>query len=409
MAGIATLAFAYVLSQFYRSFLAVLTPALTAELGATKAQLSFASGAFFITFALAQFVVGISLDRFGPRRTASTLLLFGGGGGAFVFALAAEPWMVTAAMAMIGVGCAPVLMSALFIFARTFSIARFAVLASWMVAFGTAGNVIGAAPLAQAAGAFGWRPVMAGLGVITIAAALAVLAAVRDPKSPEGMEEGNVGFGGYLQLLRMRVLWPIIPLTAINYAPTTGIRGLWSGPYLVDVYGADALLIGQVTFFMALAMVAGAFVYGPLDTMFRTRKWVAFVGNTIGLVAILYLALNVVTDVTTVTVIFVIIGISGGAYGLLMAHARAFLPPQLIGRGVTLMNFFSIGGVGLMQFATGAVVTANLVPGQPTAPYSALFWFYVLMLGGAIVIYLWARDAKPEVMVEDQSKLERLR
>ena len=53
MAGIATLALAYVLSQFYRSFLAVLTPALTAELGATKAQLSFASGAFFITFALA--------------------------------------------------------------------------------------------------------------------------------------------------------------------------------------------------------------------------------------------------------------------------------------------------------------------------------------------------------------------
>ena len=48
MAGIAALAIAYVLSQFYRSFLAVLTPALTAELGATKAQLSLASGAFFM-------------------------------------------------------------------------------------------------------------------------------------------------------------------------------------------------------------------------------------------------------------------------------------------------------------------------------------------------------------------------
>ncbi|MDH4984866.1 MFS transporter [Aminobacter anthyllidis] len=411
MAGIATLAIAYVLSQFYRSFMAVLTPALTAELGATKAQLSFASGAFFITFALAQFAIGVSLDRFGPRRTASTLLLLGGGGGAFVFASATAPWMVTVAMAMIGIGCAPVLMSSLFIFARTFSIARFSVLASWMVAFGTAGNVIGAAPLAQAAEAFGWRPVMAGLGVITIAAALAVLVVVRDPKSPEGMESGNAGFGGYLELLRMRVLWPIIPLTAINYAPTTGIRGLWSGPYLADVYGADALLIGQVTFFMAFAMVAGAFVYGPLDTMFRTRKWVAVVGNTIGLAAILYLALNVVSDITTVTIVFVIIGVTGGSYGLLMAHARAFLPPHLIGRGVTLMNFFAIGGVGLMQFATGAVVTANVVPGDPTAAYSALFWFYVLMLGVAIVIYLWARDAKPEAAAttEAQSKLERLR
>ncbi|MEO5323740.1 MFS transporter [Mesorhizobium sp. CC13] len=396
MTGIATLAIAYVLSQFYRSFMAVLTPALTAELGATKAHLSLASGAFFLTFALAQFAIGVSLDRFGPRRTASALLMLGGGGGAILFAAASTPWMVIAAMALIGIGCAPVLMSSLFIFARVFSLARFSVLASWMVAFGTAGNVIGAAPLAQAAEAFGWRPVMAGLALVTIVVALAILALVRDPKSPPGMDQGAVGFGGYRELLRMRVLWPIIPLTAINYAPTTGIRGLWSGPYLVDVYGADTLMIGQVTLFMALAMVAGAFTYGPLDTIFRTRKWVAVVGNTIGLLAILYLAVDVLTDVAAVTVVFVLIGLTGGSYGLLMAHARAFFPAHLVGRGVTLMNFFSIGGVGAMQFATGAVVTASVVPGEPTAAYSALFWFYVVMLGTAIFIYLWARDAKPQ-------------
>ena len=62
MAGLAALALGYVLSQLYRSFLAVLTPALTVELGATKADLSLASGAWFIAFALMQFVVGVSLD-----------------------------------------------------------------------------------------------------------------------------------------------------------------------------------------------------------------------------------------------------------------------------------------------------------------------------------------------------------
>lgn len=395
MAGIAALAIAYVLSQFYRSFMAVLTPALTLELGITKAQLSLASGAFFLTFALAQFAIGVSLDRFGPRRTASTLLAVCGGGGALLFATAASPWMVILAMAMLGIGCAPVLMSSLFIFARTYSLARFSVLASWMVAFGTAGNVIGAAPLASAAELLGWRPVMAGLGGFTVLAAVAVLALVRDPKSPEGVKGADTGFAGYRELLRMRVLWPIIPLTAVNYAAATGLRGLWSGPYLIDVYSADSLLIGQVTFFMALAMVAGAFAYGPLDTLFNTRKWVAVIGNTIGLLAVLFLALNVVTDIATVTLVFVVIGLTGGSYGLLMAHARAFLPPHLIGRGVTLMNFFSIGGVGAMQFATGAVVTASAVPGDPAAAYAALFWFYVLTLAAAIGIYLFARDARP--------------
>ena len=81
MAGIAALAIGYVLSQFYRSFMAVLTPVLTGELGMTKVELSAASGAWFVTFALMQFAVGVSLDRFGPRRTASMLLAVGGGGG----------------------------------------------------------------------------------------------------------------------------------------------------------------------------------------------------------------------------------------------------------------------------------------------------------------------------------------
>lgn len=395
MAGLAALAIAYVLSQFYRSFLAVLTPSLIAELGATKAQLSLASGAWFVAFALSQFIVGVSLDRYGPKRTAAVLLALGGGGGAVVFATATQPWMVTAAMTMIGIGCAPVLMASVFIFARTYSPARLAMLISWLVGFGSLGNVIGASPLAAAAEAWGWRPVLLGLGAITLVTALAILAFVRDPAQHED-HVADSGFAGYLELIRLRALWPILPLVGLNYAAAAGIRGLWAGPYLADVYGADMLLIGQVTLFMAMAMVAGSFIYGPLDTLFRTRKWTAVGGNMLSLAVLVYIALNPVTDVTTTTVLLVLIGVTGASFGLLMAHGRAFLPPQLTGRGMTLLNFFSIGTVGLMQFATGAVMTASAVPGEPVAGYAALFWFYAAMLAFAVIIYLFSRDAKPE-------------
>jgi MFS family permease len=393
MAGIAALAVAYFLSQFYRSFLAVLTPALSTELGATKAELSFASGAWFVAFALMQFVVGVSLDRYGPRRTVSLLLGVGAGGGALVFAGATSPSMITFAMALIGAGCAPVLMAPLFIFAKTYPPARFAILASWFVALGSTGNVFGAAPLAAAVEGFGWRPVMLWLGLATILVAAALHFMVRDPKAePQG---GSSGFSGFGELLRLRVLWLIIPLTAINYAPGAGIRGLWAGPYLADVHGADALAIGQVTLFMAIGMVVGSFLYGPLDTLFGTRKWIAATGNVICLAAIIVLAANPGIGVLPATVIFVIIGVSGMSYGMLMAHARAFLPPHLTGRGVTLMNFFSIGGVGAMQFATGGVVTAATVPGEPAVAYQALFVFYAVTLALALAIYLFSRDAKP--------------
>ncbi len=393
MAGIAALALAYVMSQFYRSFLAVLTPALSADIGITKAGLSSASGAWFIAFALSQFAIGVALDRIGPRRTASLLLGVGGAGGAVLFAAAREPWMVIAAMTLIGIGCAPVLMASVFIFARSYSPARLAILTSWFIAVGSAGNVIGASPLAGAAEAFGWRGVLVGLAAITLAIAAGIYAFVRDPERAEG---SGGGFAGYLELFRIPQLWIIMPLVALNYAPAAGIRGLWSGPLLAEVYGLDALAIGRITLFMALAMVAGSFLYGPLDTVFRTRKWVAVGGNILSVGALMVLVADPAPGLTTLTLLFVAIGIFGGSYGLLMAHGRAFLPAHLTGRGVTLLNFFSIGGVGLAQFATGAVFSASSVPDNPVAGYHALWIFYAVTLAASVLVYVFARDARPE-------------
>ncbi len=395
MAGIAALGIAYVLSQFYRSFLAVLTPALTLELGATKADLSLASGAWFAAFALLQFVVGVSLDKYGPKITVAVMLALCGGGGALVFGLATAPWMIVVAMALLGAGCAPVLMASIFIFAHSYPPARLAVMTSWMIAFGSAGNVAGTSPLATAADFFGWRHVMLVLAAVSFVTGFALIAFVRDPEI-EKNPRANVGFAGFIEAIRIRKLWPIIPLVGLNYAPSVGILGLWAGPYLADIYGADSLLIGHVTLFMAIAVVTGSFVYGPLDTIFGTRKWVAVAGNTGSVLVVAYLALFPESGITRVTVSMVLIGLFGASYALIMAHARAYLPPHLTGRGMALLNFFSMGTVGVMQFLTGAVATAATVPGKPVVAYSALFGFYALTLGIAVIIYLFSQDARPE-------------
>ena len=68
-AALVCLVFAYVLSQFYRAFLAVLSPLLTADIGATPEDLAAASGLWFLAFSLMQIPVGSALDRVGPRIT----------------------------------------------------------------------------------------------------------------------------------------------------------------------------------------------------------------------------------------------------------------------------------------------------------------------------------------------------
>jgi len=148
-AGIITLMLGYVLSQFYRAFLAVLTPVLETDLGASKADLATASGAWFLAFALMQIPVGEALDRIGPRRTTAAALLVGAVGAA-LFAMAETPAMLSVAMALIGVGCSPVLMASFYIFARTFTPAVFGTLAGVTIGVGSLGNIAASLPLTLA-------------------------------------------------------------------------------------------------------------------------------------------------------------------------------------------------------------------------------------------------------------------
>ncbi len=391
MPGLIALALAYVFSQFYRSFLSVITPQLSLDLGMDKGELSLAAGIWFVTFALMQFVVGPALDKYGPRRTAAWIFGLGAGSGTLLFTVATSPAAIITAMGLIGIGCSPVLMASLFIFARQFDAARLAILVSWLVAFGNLGNVVGTSPMASAVDAFGWRTVIAGLGALSVLTALAVGTLVRDPASEP--TDGS-GFAGYLALLKIPVLWMILPMILMCYAPVANLRGLWSGPFLTDLYAADSLTIGRVTLWMALAMIAGSFLYGPMDRWFGTRKWIVFAGNVIVLAALLIVSANPESSLTTVTLLFIAIGVCGTSYGVLIAHGRAFIPPPLLGRGVTLLNFCSIFGAGVMQFASGAFMESRHDPSSANS-YQQLFLVYAVLLAVTLVIYLFARDAPP--------------
>lgn len=392
MIDVAALFVAYLVSQFYRSFLAVLAPALREDLGIDAATLSDAAGAYFLAFAFAQFPVGIWLDRFGPRRTSGWLLTLGAGGGGVLFAMADGPGMVIAAMALIGMGCAPILMAGMVIFARRYPPARFATLSGAMIGFGSLGNVLGASPLAWAVDAFGWREVILGLSAVTAMIGMGLLVLIKDP--PLLRAPGDGAWSGILEVLRLPALRFLIPLALFNYALSAGIRGSWAGPYLADVHGMDAAGIGQVTLWMALAMVAGSFMVGPLSNRLGTIKWLLLPLNGAGAGCTLALAFST-PSAGTASMLLAFIGLFGASYALLMTHAKAYLPLHLTGRGVTLMNFFGIGGVGLGQIVTGRIHSfASAESASPALAYDAVFGYYAAALVAALFIYAFSSDVR---------------
>lgn len=384
--GLLALALAYVLSQFYRAFLPVVAPVLFAELGASPDDLARASGVWFLTFAAMQIPVGMALDSIGPRRTASVLFLLGGAGGALAFAFAATPLHIMLAMGLIGIGCSPVLMAAYYILARNYAAAAFGTLAGGMIGFGSLGNLAGSAPMAWSIETFGWRETMLGLAGLSLVVGLLVVALVRDPERVVSDQKGSV-----LTLLKMPVLWPIFALMFVNYAPAAGLRGLWAGPYVADVYGADVTTIGRVTFVMALAMIFGSFAFGPIERLFKTRKWVIFAGNAMGAVALTLLWAYPDTSLFTATVLLALVGISGSTFAVIIGHGKAFFPSHLTGRGVTLMNLFGIGSTGIFQFATGPIYATSKT-NNPSDGYSVIFAVFAGLVVLGLIAYLWAED-----------------
>lgn len=386
-AGLAFLIVAYCLSQFFRAFLAVLSPVLQSELGATTADLSMASGLWFVCFALMQLPVGWALDTIGPRRTATVLFAVGAVGGSALFALAQGPNAVIIAMGLIGIGCAPILMSTYFIFARVFSLSVFGTLAGVTVGVSSLGNLASAAPLAAAVEAFGWRETLWATTAFTALIALGIALCVRDPKKPEGE-----GHGTFAELLRIRALWPILAMMFVCYAPMAGLRGLWIGEYFADIFGAPLSMIGTATLVMGVAMVVGNFVYGPIDKLTGTRKWAIFAGN--GMVAVLCIAFALLPGfgLFTAMALFALIGFFGASYPAVIAHGRAFLPPHLTGRGVTLLNLFGMGGAGVMQFASGPAHGGLVSAYGSEAAYGILFAAIggIILLG--LAIYTFAAD-----------------
>ncbi|PLS19878.1 MFS transporter [Neptunicoccus cionae] len=388
-AGIVFLVLAYVMSQFYRAFLAVMAPALGVDIGAGPEDLAFASGMWFLVFAAMQIPVGEALDRIGPRITASVLFAIGGGGGAALFALASTPLHITLAMMLIGVGCSPVLMASYYIFARSYAPAVFATLAGVTLGIGTFGNIGSALPLTLAVEWFGWRGTMWVLTGVTLFIALMAAVFVRDPERVAVAQKGSV-----LDLLAMPVLWPILAMMAVNYISVAGLRGLWVGPYLDEVFAATPEVIGVVTLVMSFAMVAGNFVYGPMDRLIPSRKTIVLGGNLINLACVLLLILFAGHSVVVATVLLAMIGLTGATFVVIIAHAKTFFPEHLTGRGVTLLNLFGMGGTGLLQSLSGNIYGAVAPQSTAVVAYQWLFGFFALCLLAGCVAYVFSRDGK---------------
>ena len=167
------------LSHYLRASHGVIAPDLIREFALSPEQLALLTAAFFITFAAAQIPGGMLLDRFGPRRTLYSLLVFAVA-GTLLFPMADSVAGLAVARALMGLGCAAMAMAAVVTFARWVQPERFAAVSGLLFAAGGAGGLLATTPLALAAQSWGWRATFYLIAAAAVLIGLVGWAAVRD-------------------------------------------------------------------------------------------------------------------------------------------------------------------------------------------------------------------------------------
>ena len=393
---LAVLAAAYVLSQFFRTALAVVAPEIAADLGLDPARLGVLSSAWFWAFAAAQIPIGVALDRWGPRRTVS-LLFCVGGLGCLVFAQATQLGTAILGQILIGIGCAPVFMGALVVLARFYPPHLFAQFSSILLAIGTAGTLAGTTPLALVAGAIGWRGAFLGMGALVALVALLLALVVRDRPHgaaiPTATESLAAAVRGLVPVLANRRIWAIVPMCFTGYAVLITVRGLWAGPYLAEAFGFSAVARGNVLLAMSIAMILGNLAYGMLERRFNRRREPVAIGTGGVILALVLLGIWPTASAVAATLLLTVIGALGMTYALLMAQGRRFLAEHELGRGLTVLNGACFAGAATMQALSGLVVDLAQ-PSGPTATWRGLFLFLAAMLAAALVDYRRSLDPR---------------
>ena len=406
---VTTLATAYVASHFFRASNVTIGLDLMRDLSIGPEALGGLTGAFFFGFAAMQIPCGFFFDRYGPRRTVAGMLVLATIGG-IVFTLALTWPILLTGRALMGAGFGVMLIGSMVVISRWFPPDRFSTLTAMVLSIGLLGNLAATTPLAWASEAVGWRVVFGAAVVFTALATIAVWVVVRDappghpflartPETPRQMLQGLV------EVLRNPHLPPILVLNFCSYACTFTVQGLWGGPFLREVYGLSPIEAGNVLFLAVIAYQVGMLVFGPLDRLLDTRKWIAIGGSLVIISMLAILALAPYPPIWVPIGAILGIGFFSASSTMVMTHGRGIFPDRLIGRGMATMNTSVMLGVACMQTFSGIVIGAfePLEGGARTGTaYRALFGVLSAVLILAVAIYSRSQDVRPSDQMRDR-------
>ena len=387
----------YTVSQFLRTSLGVLSPNLMHDFNINPNNMGLLGGVFFLSFAIFQIPAGILIDKYGPRKVMSSVIIFAVL-GSIIFALSNSFYILLIGRVLMGLGCSICLMGSLVLITRWTDSDQFSKLAGIILAVGGIGGLLATTPLSYFSELFGWRLSFWLAAAVTFCVMILYYFILEDRKNDLILNRSNetISLKNLLFILKERNFKFMIPMSLMSYSSLVVILGLWGAPYLKDIHGLDSVERGKILMLMAISWNIGSFVFGRLRSIFGNYKNVVIFGAT-GVIILLFI-LSIITEINSIYlyILFCILGFFGAFSVALISHYQVLFDKEYMGRALSTANFFNFGGVFFVQWLTGKIIylMGGDSTGAPIEAYRLAFLFVAILLLISLCIYFFSNEKK---------------
>jgi len=350
-------AFVYFLSYIMRGVNAVIFPYLERDLGLTAADLGLLTSAFFLFFAVCQPLLGVALDRYGPRRLQTTLML-AATLGSVLFGLASSLPELVLARGLIGLGFAGGLMAAMKAITLWYPVQRWSLITGFHMMAGGLGSMAATLPVEWSLSVVSWQGLFFWLaGLSLFGAALLHLAVPEHAPSSRG--------GSWIDQFRITgailtdgFYWRVQPLMCLQQLAFIGCITLWIGPWLRDVGGVTNQAARADILLYATAASTLGFAVSGLITEFLRRHGISDLAssNAISLLFALVIGWLAFLPPANPILPWILFGFLGAWPIQYFPVVIAAFPPDYAGRVSTSVNLLAFIMIFVGQWAMGKVV-----------------------------------------------------
>jgi len=387
-------ALGYLMSYLLRAVNAVVAPELVKDFGLGPAELGLLTAAYLLAFCAFQLPLGVLLDRFGPRRVQTVLLLISAAGCA-LFAFAPGFAVLFAARALIGLGFSAGLMasykaSSLWVPRERRSLANAAIMS-----MGALGLVVATEPTALLTAAVGWRHVFLIFAALIVAASLFIFTAAPEEKSDAPVTSFGQQWGELLNIMKLPLFRRVAPLLGLTAGIPIAYQTLWAGPWYRDVMGLAPFDVARHLFWMAVAFMFGILIVGVVADRLQQRG-IGPMKTLMGLLALHTLAQAVIVFQVQALAFpaWLVLSAVGQSAILAFPWFARQVGENLSGRANATINFSMFVAAFAVQYGVGLIIGrfATTGAGYASSAYTVAMGICLGLQLLALIWYLWPRE-----------------